>query len=142
LFELINSSFEMYKMLNKYNFEYQIDKIIKDINLQGITNEEMFNVINNHIQNSLEAHSTIIKVDANIKDDFLYLFIVDNGQGIPDYVNIDDIWKIGSSTKGSSRGFGMYLCKEIIEHAGGNIVVESTGKKGTTIVIKLQIKKG
>jgi len=144
LYELIESSFNIYTMLNKYNFEYFIDKNIKNIKIKNISNEELFNVINNHVQNSLEAHSTIIEIKANIKEDWLYLFIVDNGQGIPESVSLSKIWEIGESTKiGENRGFGMFLCKEIIEHAGGNIKVVSTNKKGTTIVIKLpSLKQG
>jgi signal transduction histidine kinase len=138
VYELFYSAFRMYKMLNKYNFEYNISEKLRDIRLLNITNEEMFNVINNHIQNSLEAHSTIIRIETKIVKDWVYIFIVDNGQGIPKDVDINNIWRIGASSKGSGRGFGMFLCREIIEHANGDIKIISTGKKGTTILIKLK----
>jgi PAS domain S-box-containing protein len=66
--------------------------------------------------------------------------MVDNGVGMPSEV-VDSILNAGlvTSTKGTQNekgsGLGMLLCKDFIDRMGGNMLIESTPGKGTSITL-------
>ena len=71
-----------------------------------LTNGNMLNILNNHLSNSKDANSTIIRIKSELtKDNMLVLYLGDNGKGIRDkYDNIvtkEDIFNNGYSTKNS-----------------------------------------
>jgi len=50
------------------------------------------------------------------------------------------IWKPLFTTKAKGMGFGLSICKRIIEAHGGNISVKSKVEEGTTFIITLPLK--
>ena len=62
--------------------------------------------------------------------------IHDTGVGIPKE-NLDKLFTVMFTTKARGQGFGLAVCKRIAEAHGGEISVESTVGKGTTILIRL-----
>ena len=71
--------------------------------------------------------------------------VVDTGPGIPEKY-LSRIFEPFFTTKGTSRkgetrgtGLGLAICKEIIEHHGGRIEVESEVGRGTTFTIHLPV---
>jgi signal transduction histidine kinase len=69
--------------------------------------------------------------------------VMDTGPGIPEKY-LSRIFEPFFSTKGTSRkgetrgtGLGLAICKEIIEHHGGHIAVESEVGRGTSFNIHL-----
>jgi signal transduction histidine kinase len=63
----------------------------------------------------------------------------DTGTGIPE----ETLRKIFSplfTTKAQGMGFGLAICKRIIEAHGGTITVETAVNKGTTFTITLPLK--
>ncbi|MCF6239864.1 MAG: hybrid sensor histidine kinase/response regulator [Bacteroidales bacterium] len=100
------------------------------------------NLISNAIKFTPENGS--ITIDAKETGDYITIFVKDTGVGIAQ----EDIEKIfddkkhfttygTDSEKGS--GIGMGLCKHYIEANGGQINIESTPRKGTTV--KFTLKK-
>ncbi len=65
-----------------------------------------------------------------------YLFVSDNGNGIPEnYLN--SIFDLGFTTTNGS-GIGLFQAKEIVKNdLDGDITVEKTSKEGTTFKIEL-----
>jgi signal transduction histidine kinase len=62
--------------------------------------------------------------------------ISDTGKGIPEDV-LELIWTPLFTTKAKGMGFGLSICKKLVECQGGSISVESTEGKGTTFTISL-----
>lgn len=78
-------------------------------------------------------------------DDEVRIQVIDTGPGIPEKY-LSRIFEPFFSTKGTSRkgetrgtGLGLAICKEIIEHHGGRIQVESEVGQGTTFTISLPV---
>jgi len=71
--------------------------------------------------------------------------IIDSGVGIPEKL-LPKIFQPFFTTKGTTRngevrgsGLGLAICKEIVEHHGGRIDVESQVGRGTTFTIHLPL---
>lgn len=97
------------------------------------------------------------------------IYIKDNGTGILDkYGNPDksgNIFKYGYTTKGKDysekiivkilkilgfnlveidspkRGIGLYITKQLLKNVGGDLIIEETGKNGTTFKMTVPVKK-
>lgn len=73
--------------------------------------------------------------------------VIDTGPGIPDRL-LPKIFQPFFTTKGTAKpgehrgtGLGLSICKEIVEHHGGRITVESTVGKGTVFTIFLPTRE-
>jgi len=64
----------------------------------------------------------------------LELSFKDTGVGIPEEI-IDEIWKPLFTTKPKGMGFGLAICKRIVERHGGEMEVESIVGEGTTFTV-------
>jgi len=141
---IIDGGFKIINISNT-NFEYKVDTELAkfSINSKNLVNADFLSIILNHIKNSLEANaSKIILIYTKFDDNFAYIRIIDNGNGIPDDAK-KKIFMPNFSTKISNtgvRGNGMYLNKHILNAAGGDIRLISTSKKGTTIELKVPAK--
>jgi len=143
LYNIANNVFSMFSMFNKYNFDYYVSEELKCFYLTTMKPVEMLNVLNNHIQNSLDANASIVKIkyiSYDCENKILTFYIIDNGEGIPPDM-VANIWDLGKSTKGNGRGFGMYLCKEIINSANGNEEVVNSDENGTIIKITVPARR-
>ncbi|MFC2152245.1 response regulator, partial [Bacteroidota bacterium] len=101
-------------------------------------------VFRNLISNALKFTNKggEININANIKNGFIEVVIADNGVGIAKE-NLSKLFKIEDSysTKGTANengtGLGLVLCKEFINHNGGEITVESELGKGTKFIFTI-----
>jgi len=64
--------------------------------------------------------------------------VEDSGAGIPAEVR-DKIFEPFFTTKGSGTGLGLAIAKRIVDGHGGEIGVESTAGRGTTITVSLPL---
>lgn len=96
-------------------------------------------VLRNLVSNAIKFTPRGGKVEIASKDDgdFVEVSVKDTGVGIPEEM-IPHLFKIGAKTSRSgtegepSSGFGLVLCKELIDKHLGKIWVESQVGKGTT----------
>jgi len=103
--------------------------------------EKMKRVFINLIQNAIDAMPkggtlTIIgrESNGNMKIDFR-----DTGVGMTKH-DMESLWRPFFTTKAKGMGFGLPICKRIVEAHGGSTSVESEAGKGTTFTIILPIK--
>lgn len=86
--------------------------------------DELGSVIGNLLDNSFDAVKTdgtgIINFKIYEENQMLKIEIRDNGPGISKDI-LHKIYKIGTSTKSSERGYGMYNVKKIIDSYNGTI---------------------
>lgn len=98
-------------------------------------------IIGNLIENAFDSfqHTEIEEKDVYVSieqnEEILSILVEDNGCGIPES-KIPFIFDEGFSTKSEvGHGIGLYLIKQIIEKANGEIIVESKEGKGTSFII-------
>lgn len=102
--------------------------------------DKMMRVFVNLIQNAIDAMPdggtlTIMsrKMDGNLEIGFR-----DTGVGMTKET-IEEIWGPFFTTKAKGMGFGLPICKRIVEAHGGSISVKSKVGKGTTFTVSLPV---
>ncbi|WP_240468693.1 DcuS/MalK family sensor histidine kinase [Gracilibacillus sp. YIM 98692] len=104
--------------------------------------QELITIIGNLIDNAIEAlsDSEEKRIELTLKGDNekLSLEVLDTGPGIP---NIEKIFQKGFSTKGSDRGFGLYLTKQSVDKLNGEIDVISY-ENGTNFKVFVKMEEG
>lgn len=95
------------------------------------------NIIGNAIK--FNRKNGFIEIIAIKRAQFTSIAIKDNGEGVfqahIDGILANPVNKIGTK-KEDSFGFGLFICKEIIEQYGGSIKVKSQPNAGTTVILK------
>ncbi len=133
-------------------FDQKALKLVKEIdtNLPEITGDKdkLIQVIINLISNSVKfTDKGTVTCRAYQEKDELIVSISDTGIGIApeDYGAVFEQFKqVGGDTltdKPKGTGLGLPICKEIVEHHGGRIWVESEVGKGSTFSFALPVNK-
>ena len=102
----------------------------------------MKRVLANLITNAIQAmeNGGLLNISAYKKDSNVFISIQDTGVGIPEE-NLSKIFQPFFTTKAKGQGLGLAVCKRIIESLQGSITLDSKVGKGTTVTIKLPIKR-
>ncbi len=147
-FDLVNCIEEVLEMLAGRAAESEIDllyQIDQDVPLQ-ITGDYkrlqqvLINLVENAVKNTTQGEViiSVIVDEVNAGDELQLLFkVTDTGEGIPEN-KIGDIFTAffpadySTRARERSTGFGLVICKRIVEQMGGQIRVESTPGKGST----------
>ncbi|MER1999583.1 MAG: ATP-binding protein [Lysinibacillus sp.] len=92
----------------------------------------------NLFKNALEAidDKGKIHLELSYDDDFVYIYLKDNGVGIPAHF-VDRIFEPFFTTKESGTGLGMIITNKIIQEHNGQLTIRSKEKIGTEITVKL-----
>ncbi|RUA08230.1 MAG: sensor histidine kinase, partial [Fusobacteria bacterium] len=146
--ENINDTTIKALLLTKINLakEKQITlKVEEESNLmsnhKNIDSDDLIVIIGNLIENAIESFSHEKEGEKEIKTYFLedsnkiYIEVSDNGDPI---TNIENIFKVGISSKGEGRGSGLALIKNIVSIYNGtiNIKVKNNFKTFSIELIK------
>jgi len=114
-----------------------IDIVLRTNDTQLRTRVSIINIsiiIDNLISNSIKANAKKILINFNNPDDSsLVINISDDGDGVPEkYLrSIDDIFKIGETSRSGGSGIGLYTVKDLLSNMKGRIVF-----KGNNIQLK------
>ncbi|MEJ5327340.1 MAG: PAS domain S-box protein [Candidatus Bathyarchaeia archaeon] len=106
-----------------------------------IDKDKMLRVFVNLIKNAVDAMPSggVLKVVSHQKAGTVELIFSDTGMGIPEEVK-DRLFTPLVTTKAQGMGFGLAICKRIVEAHRGTIAVESAPGKGATFTITLPLK--
>ena len=69
-----------------------------------------------------------------------YITVRDTGVGVPKEI-LDKLFLPLFTTKPKGTGFGLPICKRIVEGHGGSIMVESKLNLGTTFTVRLPLRR-
>jgi PAS domain S-box-containing protein len=102
--------------------------------------DKMKRVFINLIKNAVESmpDGGKLMIDGKLKGDF-EISIADTGTGISDEV-LPKLFSPLFTTKAKGMGFGLAICKRIVEAHGGTITVKTAKNQGTTFTITLPIE--
>jgi CheY-like chemotaxis protein/nitrogen-specific signal transduction histidine kinase len=131
-------------------FDQKSLQLVKNIdtNIPEISGDrdKLIQVIINLISNAVKfTDSGFVTCDVYRKNDELVVSITDTGIGIAmdDYSAVFEQFKqVGGDTltdKPKGTGLGLPICKEIVEHHGGRIWLESEVGKGSTFSFALPV---
>lgn len=92
----------------------------------------------NLLRNAIEATPDKGSIDITmlLADNFLLFRVADTGSGIP-AANLEHVFDLFYTTKPKGTGLGLAICRKIMQDHGGDIAIESTEGRGTTVTIKL-----
>ncbi len=144
LFDDINSSYK--KILKNKGIEFVTKLSVKDISIYA-DKARLRQVFDNLINNSIKfvpENNGLIEVGGYKENNSLILFVKDNGIGIPKDKQSNlfkKFYQIDTSLTRSAggTGLGLAISKGIMDNLGGSIWVESDGKTGTTLYLKLPL---
>ncbi|MGA2682656.1 MAG: ATP-binding protein [Candidatus Bathyarchaeia archaeon] len=99
-------------------------------------------VFTNLVKNAFEAmpNGGTLEISSRQNGENVEFILADTGSGISEDI-IGKIFTPLFTTKAQGMGFGLAICKRIVEAHGGKIGVESTLNKGTTFTISLPIEQ-
>ncbi|WP_461204965.1 ATP-binding protein [Clostridium sp. DL1XJH146] len=126
----------------RINLEIDPNSYLEEIP-ESITEGDICSIIGNLIENALDELIKINngKINVSIRTDEseLKILVQDNGRGIDKEIK-DKIFERGTTTKEGNRGIGLWIIKQIIDRAGGNINI--IVNQGTTWDITIPMKRG
>jgi signal transduction histidine kinase len=95
----------------------------------------------NLIKNAVDAmpRGGALTIESRKVRNYFEVAFSDTGVGMPQKV-IEKLWSPLFTTKARGMGFGLAICKRIVEAHGGSIFVRSTVGKGTTFTITVPIE--
>jgi PAS domain S-box-containing protein len=98
----------------------------------------MRRVFTNLITNALQAmpEGGQLTINTCFDNEAMFISVEDTGVGIPKE-NLDKMFKPLFTTKSKGQGFGLPVCKRIVEAHGGSIMLESQVGKGSTFTVKM-----
>lgn len=109
--------------------------------IQNIRMAELYEVMGIFLDNSIEAASKssgkAVELHISESEEYLNIIVQNNYERVPD---IGKIFEKGYSTKGDSRGLGLWIVKDIIK--GNKNVLNNTYLDGDMFCQELAIKKG
>jgi PAS domain S-box-containing protein len=101
-------------------------------------NRMLRNLINNAIEAMPGGGTMSIKVTS--KETEVIIDVKDTGSGINEQA-MTKIFQPFNTTKVGHSGLGLAFCKNALEAAGGSLEIKATGDKGTTLNVKLPLRR-
>lgn len=116
-----------------------------DRELAIVTEKEMMRIVcRNLISNAIKftKENGIIEISSHIADDhFLYMTVKDNGIGMSkeaiEKVKAKQYYNTTGTSYEKGSGFGLMLCRDLLNKAGGELIIESEPGTGSTFTIKI-----
>lgn len=130
------------KMLEEFSLAEGIEVSVSATDDATVPADEtqMTQLFRNLIANGLDAMTDDGRLDIGIcrTDHHVEVAICDTGTGIPEE-DLEKVFEPLYSTKARGAGFGLAICKKIVESHGGTIILQSSLGKGTRVVVSLPI---
>lgn len=102
-------------------------------------------ILENIIENSIcycDSKQPFIKLSMIKQGASLCIQVIDNGDGIPDHLQtkVFDMYT-KTSERSSGNGLGLYIVKKLVEKLNGTVHLESTFRKGTSVMVTLPYRE-
>ena len=129
---------------DRKSIDIKIDSNQKSVIVE-LDASKMLQVITNILSNALKYvrdNSGTIKINIKTDDDFCYLTFTDNGKGVSDidkpYI-FDKFYQSSDQSlrKPEGSGFGLAICKQIIDLHQGEIWLDENYTNGAKFIVKL-----
>jgi PAS domain S-box-containing protein len=137
--DLIRETFSTMKVPENVKVSIQVEKDIGNVMVDaGLMRRVLTNLTTNSIQSMPKGGRLTIRADKT--RNVTVIAVEDTGVGISE----EDLGKLFEpffTTKAKGQGFGLPVCKRLVEAHGGTITAESKPGKGSTFTIKIPLNK-
>ena len=139
--KIIKETIQFLQPLPRYRpvkFIEELDPELPPVNLDPLQFQQ---VLINLYKNSTDARKDVTIITRSYYDPDekqVEVRVLDNGPGIPPEIK-EKLFNINLTTKSNGHGFGLMVCKKIIENHGGKIELRSEIGAGTEFIIKLPV---
>jgi len=137
--DLIRETFSTMKVPRNIKVIVQVEKGIGNVMVDaGLMRRVLTNLTTNGIQSMPKGGRLTIRADKT--RNVTVIAVEDTGVGISE----EDLGKLFEpffTTKAKGQGFGLPVCKRLVEAHGGTITAESKLGKGSTFTIKIRLNK-
>lgn len=98
-------------------------------------------VLHNLLINAIQAmpEGGVVEIELRISDGYMETIVRDNGTGIA-AEDLPSVFEPLWSTKAVGTGFGLAVCRRIVEDHRGTIAIESEEGKGTEVTFRLPLQ--
>lgn len=98
-----------------------------------------YNLLNNAAESlaNTDKAERCITISTELADSQVRIEVSDNGKGIPEKL-LSSVFSSRFTTKDGGHGFGLIVCKKVVENHGGTIDVKSVEGEGATFIIVFQ----
>ena len=112
------------------------------LSLTKIDSSQIFTALSNLMENALESmpHGGELTLDAKHELDYILIKILDTGRGIPKE-NMGSVYDPFFTSKTRGPGLGLTMIHQIVMNHDGEIKIESQEGVGTTVTLRLPIKR-
>ncbi len=141
IYKIIDTSINSLKLMCEHKGNIIQSNLQEDLPPIFVDFDSFLRVLSNIITNAHQhTKDDIIKIDVYKSLNYVYITISDNGSGIPPEL-INEVTKRGVSGKDSS-GYGLYICKTIVEAHGGELKIDSEFGEGTSVTVTVPVYAG
>jgi len=138
---LLTNSTEVFRLtLEKHNNKLfvTIEPNLPDVYVET---DRFAQIMTNLLTNATEhTHNGKVYINAEYDGGFIAVSVTDTGKGIDPEI-LPGVFDYGVSGK-NTTGYGLYLCKTIVEAHGGEIKIESKPDEGTKVTFTVPIYGG
>ena len=136
---MLGNTVEMMRLLLSKQDSQMVTESPGELSVFGST-DLLSQVIINLLQNAAtHTSSGVIELQAAEHGGEIKVTVSDNGSGISPAL-LPHVFERGVSDGGT--GFGLFLCKTVVESHGGRIQIESREGDGTTVAFTLPVYQG
>jgi len=144
--KIISEVVEYLKFQKRFKaIDISIDSVLESIPFLADTTQiqqVLYNLFNNSADATVKTKNPTISISINIEHDLdmFSISIKDNGTGF-NTENLKRAFREKFTTKKTGHGFGLVVCKRIIDNHEGRLEIESTPSEGTQITIWFPLQK-
>jgi signal transduction histidine kinase len=150
--ELEKSDINIYDLMNGMHLEQKIPLMHKRIKFINITHndivvkaeKDMIKIIfRNLISNAIKFTPLDGRIEISNREDahYHYVMIRDSGIGMSEEVlnkvNAQKYFTRTGTLQEKGSGFGLILCRDLLQKQGGNLLIESTKGEGSVFTVQL-----
>lgn len=115
-----------------------------------VDSRQLYNALYNLVFNAIEAcegrGDVTVKISAQPdgkfpEGDYVCIEVIDTGKGMPEHVRAKLFTDEAITTKPTGTGLGTRIVKNVVDVHGGTITVDSREGEGTTVTIKLPLRR-
>ncbi len=141
--EVIRVFYDFIKVLPKFK-QSQLSLVpaeyVPDIEMDvDQIQQVLLNLVNNAVEACAEAMIEL-RTDYDVIRDAVLISVRDNGPGIDETIK-DKLLNERITTKVDGHGYGLPICKQIVEHHGGSLRVESRKNEGAKFTLAIPVKR-
>jgi len=139
LHQLINDTLSTIRVPENVKVSMMIEEDFPKLRIDPAMMKRVFtNLVTNALQAMPDGGQLTIR--ASRTEEAISISVQDTGVGIPEE-NLDKLFQPLFTTKSKGTGFGLPVCKRIVEAHDGSITVESKVGRGSTFTVKIPLRK-